>query len=78
MLLGYIRDEICGKKGLPLLTAIVVNKRTKLPGESFLPEGTVNLSEKEYKEKFHKLKVEVFTCNKWDALLKELELTPIR
>jgi hypothetical protein len=37
--LGYIRDEICRKRGLPWLNAIAVSKATWRPGESFLPQG---------------------------------------
>ncbi len=75
--LGYIRDEICQKQKLPLLNAIVVNKNTKMPGESFLPDGTDSLTKIEYRNKFEELRDEVFTFDRWDALLKELGLTPI-
>ena len=37
--LGYIRDEICRKRGLPWLSAIAVNTDTRRPAESFMPEG---------------------------------------
>ena len=37
--LGFIRDEICRKKGLPWLNALAVNAETGFPGESFLPAG---------------------------------------
>jgi hypothetical protein len=37
--LGFIRDEICRKRGLPWLNALAVNATTWLPGESFLPSG---------------------------------------
>lgn len=37
--LGFIRDEICLKRGLPLLNAIAVNNDTWKPGDSFLPAG---------------------------------------
>ena len=37
--LGYVRDEICRKRGLPWLSAIAVNTDTRRPGGSFLPEG---------------------------------------
>lgn len=37
--LGYIRDNICIARGLPLLTWIVVSKETNRPSGSFLPEG---------------------------------------
>ena len=37
--LGFIRDEICRRRGLPWLNALAVNGATWLPGDSFLPEG---------------------------------------
>lgn len=37
--LGFIRDEICLKNGLPLLNALAVNGDTWRPGDSFLPAG---------------------------------------
>jgi hypothetical protein len=37
--LGFIRDEICLKRGLPLLNAIAVSADDWRPGDSFLPEG---------------------------------------
>jgi len=37
--LGFIRDNICLKRGLPLLNSIAVNANTWKPGESFLPSG---------------------------------------
>src|SRR5688500_12443670 len=37
--LGYVRDEIYRKRGLPWLSAIAVNTDTRRPGGSFLPEG---------------------------------------
>ena len=36
---GFVRDEICRRRGLPWLGAIVVNPDTRPPGGSFLPEG---------------------------------------
>ena len=36
---GYVRDEICRKRGLPWLSAIAVNMGMRRPGGSFLPEG---------------------------------------
>jgi alkylated DNA nucleotide flippase Atl1 len=36
--LGYIRDEICRRRGLPWLNAIAVNLRTSRPGDGFIPE----------------------------------------
>ncbi len=37
--LGYIRDHICRRRGLPWLNALAVNKDTWRPGDSFLPTG---------------------------------------
>ncbi len=76
-LLGYIRDEICRKRGLPLLNVIVVNKDTGVPGESFLAGGTSQLTDEEYKQRFEDLRDEVFAYAEWDVLLVELGLTPV-
>lgn len=76
--LRYIRDEICIKRELPMINVIVVNGKTQKPGENFLPEGTLHLSSKEYDKRFNEYKNEVFSCTKWDELLKELNLTPIK
>lgn len=37
--LAFIRDEICRRRGLPWLNALAVNAETRLPGDSFLPQG---------------------------------------
>lgn len=76
-LLGYIRDDICQNRGLPLINVIVVNSKSKMPGESFLPECTKSLTDEEYRQKFEELRDEVFTYNQWDDLLREFDLTPI-
>jgi hypothetical protein len=74
--LGYIRDEICKPRGLPLLSVLVVNKSKGVPGDSFLPEGRGNLTEQEFREAFYKYRDQVFAYQGWDALLKELGLAP--
>jgi hypothetical protein len=76
--LGYIRDEICTPNKLPLLNVLIVNQFTRLPGESFLPEGTRNLSDAEYERKFEKHRDKVFLYDKWDELLRALNLSPIK
>ena len=76
-LLGYIRDEICIRRELPLLNVIVVNKYTELPGESFLREGTIHLTNEEYRRRFEELRDEVFAYVGWDTLLIDLGLTPL-
>jgi hypothetical protein len=75
--LGYIRDEICRPKNIPLLNAIVVNASTGMPGESFLPEGAANLTPDEYQKEFEKHRDKVFLYEGWDKLLAELGLEPI-
>ena len=60
-----------------MITAIVVNGDTGLPGDKFLPEGTEGLSEEEYEKAFEAHRDEVFAYQGWDDLLKELGLTPI-
>jgi len=37
--LGYVRDDICRKRGLPWPSAIAVNAGTRRPGGNFLSEG---------------------------------------
>lgn len=76
-LLGYIRDEICFKRGLPLLNVIVVNKNSGLPGKSFLREGTSHFTDEEYRRRFEELRDEVFAYAGWDALLTDLGLTQV-
>lgn len=75
--LGYVRDDICIKRGLPLITCIVVNDGTHLPGREWLPEGTSHLTDEEYKKAFEKFRDQVFAYKGWDALLNELELSPV-
>jgi hypothetical protein len=60
-----------------MLSAIVVNHQTGLPGESFLPGGTENLTEEECKTRFEELRDEVFQYQGWDELLREQGLEPI-
>ena len=72
-LLGYIRDEICRRRGLPLLNVIVVSKSTGLPGKGFLPEDLSHLTDEEYRRRFEELRDEVFAYAGWDALLRDLD-----
>ena len=76
-LLRYIRDEICAARGLPLISAIVVNQKKQLPGARWLAGGTEHLSPDEYKREYEKVRDEVFACDAWDALLEELGLSAI-
>lgn len=76
--LGYIRDEICIPRGLPLITALVVNTTSRMPGGGWLPEGTGHLAPDEYQREYEKLRDEAFACDAWDALREAEGLTPIR
>ena len=38
--LNYIRDEICIPRGLPWLTVLAVNRRTRVPGPGWFPDDT--------------------------------------
>ena len=75
--LGYIRDEICIPRNLPLINAIVINAGNDLPGKSWLPEGTDHLSDEEYEQKFIEFRDEVFSFTGWEDLLHELGLKPL-
>ncbi len=74
--LGYVRDEICRPRDLPLISALVVNKETGRPGESFLPEGTLHLTDAEYAARFASLRDQAFAYPHWEVLLQELGLRP--
>ena len=76
--LGYIRDKICRPRGLPLITSIVENQGTGLPGGRFLPEGTEDLTKEEYRQKFEEHRDRVFAYEGWEDLLEDLHLAPIR
>lgn len=75
--LGYVRDELCASRDLPLINAIVVNQGTQMPGGGWLPGGTQHLTPDEYRREYEKFRDEVFACDAWDALLQELGLSPI-
>jgi len=75
--LGYIRDDICIPRGLPLITCIVINQGTGLPGDEWLPQGTSHLTSEEYRQEFERFRDKVFAYKGWDSLLKELDMTPL-
>jgi hypothetical protein len=76
-ILGYIRDDICFTRGLPLITCIVINQGTRLPGADWLPQGTTNLTEEEYKAEYERFRDQVFAYKDWNALLQKLDLAPV-
>lgn len=75
--LGYIRDD-CTKRGYPLINALVVLKKTQLPGEGWLPDDKRKLTGEETKKLYEKEKTTIFACKKWDNLLKTLSLEPVK
>lgn len=77
-ILRYIRDDICIKKGHPMITVIVVQVDTGLPGDDFLPNGLARfLTKEKYRKKFEENRDKVYKFDKWDELLDELNLNPI-
>lgn len=70
--LGYIRDEICAARGLPLLSALVVSKETGLPGPGFLAEGTNGLSPGAYRGAAKSHQQAVVNHAGWRDLLAEM------
>ena len=76
--LGYIRDEICDKQKFPLINVLVVRKDDDLPGDGFLSGGTKSFSDSKFKNEFEKNKTDVFSCTKWDDLLRNLGLKSIK
>jgi hypothetical protein len=76
-LLAYIRDEICIKNDLPLISVLVVNKNTRKPGNSFLPEGTGKMSEHETELRFERERRRVYAYPNWLEVLRKLNLQPV-
>jgi hypothetical protein len=70
--LGYIRDEVCRARGLPMLTAIVIDQGMARPGDSWLPKDTDHLSDRQNQAKFEAECARVFAWNEWDRLPKEI------
>jgi hypothetical protein len=75
--LGHIRHKFLKPKGLPFLTAIVVNQETRLPGDSWWQDCAQNLTLDERRQKHREVCERVFVYDEWDTLLQELELSPI-
>jgi hypothetical protein len=74
--LNYISDEICVRGGLPMITTIVINKRTRLPGRGLHLEGTGQLSEEQYARAVEEHQQRVFDYQGWDAVLRAEGLKP--
>jgi hypothetical protein len=76
-ILGYIRDDICIHRGLPLISCIVVSQADGLPGDDWLPQGTSLLGPEEYRSEFERFRDQVFAYKGWDSLLKVLDIRPL-
>lgn len=70
--LGEI-SELCRLNHLPLVSAIVCNKKTKLPGAGFFGYFFPQLSEKDWKVQFEKCKAEIFSCTEWQDFIEIFE-----
>lgn len=71
--LGEISNR-CIQHGFPPLSAIVVNQKTKLPGDGFFTwvaaqMGYPNLPHSEWEEFYKKQEEKVFDCHDWDTFL---------
>lgn len=71
--LGEISNR-CIKHGFPPLSAIVVNQKTKRPGEGFFTwvatqMGYPNLPHSKWEEFYEEQEEKVFSCNDWDTFL---------
>lgn len=66
--LGNISD-ICKENGLPLISVVVVNKDTGLPGEGFYTYFFNERSMKEWEDIYRKCLSDVKNCAKWQELL---------
>lgn len=66
-------SEICKENGLPYLSGIVVNKRTKIPGEKFFDCFYNEQPMSEWENIFNKCKSEIINCNLWQDLLDAIE-----
>lgn len=75
--LGFIRDEICTPRNIPLINVIVVNGQSRLPGADFLAEGTRKLNKREYKQKAREYQEKVFNYPNWNSILQDLGLPKV-
>ncbi|MFI5385912.1 MAG: hypothetical protein ACHQ50_07305 [Fimbriimonadales bacterium] len=71
--LAFIRDDICTRHGLPPLTAIVENKGSDKPINSFAPGELDKLSKADYEKLRQKTLKAVYGYPKWDMALTGLQ-----
>lgn len=65
--LGNISD-VCKENGLPLISGVVVNKDTGLPGEGFYTYFFNERSMGEWKDIYRKCLSDVKSCTRWQEL----------
>lgn len=66
--LGNISD-LCKENGFPLISGVVVNKDTGLPGEGFYTYFFNERSMREWEDIFRKCLSDVKRCTRWQELL---------
>lgn len=71
--LAFIRDDICRRHNLPPLTAIVENKGSDRPLNSFDPDKLSSLSKAEYEAHKQEMLERVYGYEKWDRALEGLQ-----
>ena len=49
--LGYIRDKVCRKHGLPWLSVLAVNADRRRPGDGWLPPKGIEIAEQQDRER---------------------------
>ena len=64
--LNHIRDRVCLPKGLPWLSALAVNGRTRLPSDGWLPDGAA-IGDEHLPIVWRGIVLQVFATN-WDAI----------
>lgn len=67
--LGNISD-VCKENGLPLISGIVVNKDSGLPGEGFYDYYYGGRPMNEWENIFEECKLNVISCTLWQDLLE--------
>lgn len=63
---GYVRDVLCRPRGLPWLSVIAVSKKTRRPGDAFLPNG-MNLDNAEVEVWWRAMVLQVFATD-WNRV----------
>lgn len=69
--LGNISD-VCKENNLPLISSVVVNKATRLPGDGFFDYFFGERPMSEWENIFQKCESEVKNCNAWKDLLSAI------